>query len=101
MHVQYGSSMKVSILGKLYSIKSSHDPEFMQEAAALLAEKINQLQKKMGPMPAEKIAVLVGLNLAGELIELKKSHKDSAKKIKKRVEYVFEKLDALEKNQNQ
>lgn len=93
--------MKVSILGKLYSIKSSHDSEFMQEAAALFAEKINQLQKKMGPMPAEKIAVLAGLNLAGEFIELKNSHKDNAKKIKKRVEYVFEKLEALEKNQNQ
>lgn len=92
--------MQISILGKLYSIKSSQDARVAEDAARLFDQKIKELQSKLGPMPTEKVAVLAGLNLAGEFIELKKEHKNKADVIKSKVKHVFERLDEIEKNQS-
>ncbi|MFH1018163.1 MAG: cell division protein ZapA [Pseudomonadota bacterium] len=66
---------EVKILGKSYSVRSEFDPAFTNETADFVNGKMRELMGKAGTLPTEKIAVLTAMNLAGELLRLKK--KDS------------------------
>jgi cell division protein ZapA (FtsZ GTPase activity inhibitor) len=65
-------STEVKILGKTYTVRSEFDPSFTTKTADFVDSKMRELTGKAGLAPTEKIAVLTAMNLAGELLRVKK-----------------------------
>lgn len=72
------ANTEIRILGKTYSVRSELDPTFTVETADLVNSKMRELSGKARTLPTEKIAVLTAMNLAGELLRIKR-HQDGLK----------------------
>jgi cell division protein ZapA len=72
-------SIKVQIFGMDYSLKSDKDPEYIKQVAEFVDEKIQKLSTNTNVKSQTKIAVLVALNIADELFQLKKHYENSLK----------------------
>jgi cell division protein ZapA len=72
-------SIKVQIFGMDYSLKSDKDPEYIKQVAEFVDEKIQKLSTNTNVKSQTKIAVLVALNIADELFQLKKQYENSLK----------------------
>jgi cell division protein ZapA len=80
-----GSSMesvRVTIFGSEYSVKSDTDIETTRQIAHFVNSKMMTIQEQSSLRDNMKIAVLSALNIAGELFEVKARHDESVSKIK-------------------
>ena len=68
LHTEF-SEVSLDIAGRNYKLKTpQHQQQGLQEAAALLNEKIAELKRKSRTLSAEQAAVLAALNLSYELL---------------------------------
>lgn len=68
LHTEF-SEVSLDIAGRNYKLKTpQHQQQGLQEAAALLNEKIAELKSKSRTLSAEQAAVLAALNLSYELL---------------------------------
>jgi cell division protein ZapA len=68
LHTEF-SEVSLEIAGRNYKLKTpQHQQQGLQEAAALLNEKIAELKSKSRTLSAEQAAVLAALNLSYELL---------------------------------
>ena len=68
LHAEF-SEVSLDIAGRNYKLKTpQHQQQGLQEAAALLNEKIAELKSKSRTLSAEQAAVLAALNLSYELL---------------------------------
>ncbi|MDD2630753.1 MAG: cell division protein ZapA [Limnochordia bacterium] len=70
---------KVEIYGESYVIKGAVPKEYIAEVAREVDERISALQMKYKGLPLYKVAVLVSLNLAGELHQARKDNEELLK----------------------
>ena len=64
------SSVAVTIRGKEFRIRTDSDAAQLQRVAALLDQALAKVERKTGTVDSLDVALLTGLNLARELIEL-------------------------------
>jgi cell division protein ZapA len=65
-------SVPVRILGKEYNVESPPDePEALGASAEFVNERMSAIRKRGKALGAERIAVMVALNIARELLTLK------------------------------
>ena len=66
--------LPVQIFGKEYhlSTDADRDDDHIREVAALVDEKMRQIDREQGSQSAYHVAVLAGLDLVDELLRLKK-----------------------------
>jgi cell division protein ZapA len=86
--------MEIKILGKTYSIRSEFDERFMNQTADLVNGKMRELSTKVGPVAAEKIAVLAAMNFAGELLKLRREEEDRRMLLRQKASQVIKLIDA-------
>lgn len=67
------ASVAVSIRGKEFRIRTDSDPALLQRVASLLDQALAKVERKTGTVDSLDVALLTGLNLARELIELKET----------------------------
>ncbi len=67
------SSVAVTIRGKEFRIRTESDAALLQRVAALLDQALAQVERKTGTVDSLDVALLTGLNLARELIELREN----------------------------
>ncbi len=72
----------VKIMGRTFAVRSELDDSFVVESANLVNEKMNGLLEKSSPASTEKVAILTALNLAGEMLKIKRE--DSSRRTKLR-----------------
>ena len=60
-------SAKVTIFGNDYHIKATEDPEYIEQIARYVDEKMRELQGRSTVSSSTKIAILVAMNIADEL----------------------------------
>lgn len=95
------NSIKVQIFGMDYSLRSDKDPEYVKQVAAYVDEKIQKLSTTTNVKSQTKIAVLVALNIAEELFQLKRQH-DNTLKIFENIELKSKELcDSVDDHLNQ
>lgn len=73
MPVAAKSSVAVTIRGKEFRIRTESDAGVLQRVAALLDQALAKVERKTGTVDSLDVALLTGLNLARELIELRES----------------------------
>jgi len=66
----------INIMGEEYAIRGSSSPEHLQKVAEHVDSIMQQLSESNPHMSRHKIAVLASINLADELLRLKKDAGD-------------------------
>ncbi|GMR00465.1 MAG: hypothetical protein BMS9Abin18_1314 [Zetaproteobacteria bacterium] len=62
-------SIKVTLMGRSFSIRTQDDPEQVQAAAQLVQERVDELRKLGTTVASDRLLALVALNLAGEFLQ--------------------------------
>lgn len=70
----------IEILGEEYIIRSSASSEHVQEVGKYVDSLMNELREKYPAMSIQKVAILASLNLASDLLSLRKQGKGKRKK---------------------
>ena len=87
------NSIKVTIMGTEYALKSDADPQYIQEIASYVDQKIQKLVEGTQLTSQLKIAVLTAVNICDELFRLKRKHDKLVKEIESTSEEITENLD--------
>ena len=91
---------KIEIYGKSYNLKSSSEEIRVEEAAAYVDEKMQELAQTGKKPPFMDLSVLAALNIAMELLELQKetSSNDQVreKKIGRLIDVLETELQAID-----
>ncbi len=65
------TTIEVEIFGASYHVRGDSDSEYLQELAALVDEKMQEVAVHLKTVDRTKIAILAALNLADELVQRK------------------------------
>lgn len=60
----------VTILGRTYHLRGDGDSEYLQELAALVDEKMREVESATGTADTLKIAILASLNIADDYMKI-------------------------------
>jgi cell division protein ZapA len=63
-------STAVTILGRTYRLRGDGDAAYLQELAALVDEKMREVESATGTADTLKIAILASLNLADDYMKI-------------------------------
>ncbi len=66
-------SVKVTLMGRSFSIRTQDNPEHVQAAAQRVQERVDQLRRLGTTVASDRLLALVALNLAGELLQKEKT----------------------------
>lgn len=84
----------IEILGKIYPVKCPEtEVQSLQQAAALLNQKMQEIQDSGKVLGLERTAIMVALNLAHQCLKLEQHSDHSAQKLNQRVNGLLNKLD--------
>jgi len=72
----------VTICGEEYVIKGDKDPDHIEHVSAVVHQKMTQTSIANPRLPRNRVAVLVALNLADELLRLQADYKQFLKLLK-------------------
>jgi len=83
----------VEIFGQRYLLKGEAAPEAMTEVAALVDKKMTEMAKHSSGIAPAKLAILVALNIANELLELRREKKERDLFIGKKTKDLIERIE--------
>ena len=66
-------SVKVNIYGTEYPVKGEADPDYIEEVAAYVDEKMREVARNLTVKSTTKVAVLAALNITDELFRSQRS----------------------------
>ena len=66
------NKVRVTILGQTYNIKGDAAPDYIMQLADYVNEKVEEVGQNIGNANSLQIAILVSLNIADELFQIKK-----------------------------
>lgn len=94
-------SKKIQIYGKTYSLKSSSSEVDAEEVAAYVDSRMKELANARNKTSTLDLAILAALNIAQELLELKKQSEEKRnaedEKIRQLVAALDKELQGIEK----
>lgn len=94
-------SKKIQIYGKTYSLKSSSSEVDAEEVAAYVDSRMKELANARNKTSTLDLAILAALNIAQELLELKKQSEEKSnaedEKIRQLVAALDKELQGIEK----
>jgi cell division protein ZapA len=60
-------SVTVTIFGKEYTLKGGSEAEYVQEVAAFVDERMNEVARSAAVVSTDRVAILAAVNIADEL----------------------------------
>ena len=88
--------VSVDIRGKRLSIKTSHDPEFVQQLARYVDNKVRSLQMAAPSAPFDKLLMLASMNVAEELFAAQEESAYLRERIRERADALAHLIDNSE-----
>jgi cell division protein ZapA len=89
-----GGSVSVSIRGKALSLRTDHDPAFVQSLAHYLDRKVSALAQQAPHAPFDKLLMLASLTVAEELFQARQELDGLREEIKRSSAALLDLLDA-------
>ena len=71
-------SVTVTIFGKEYTLKGGADSEYVQEIAAFVDERMNEVARNSTVASTARVAILAAVNIADELFREQRKKLESA-----------------------
>ena len=75
----------VEIFGAIYQVRGHKDPEYLQELATIVDDKMREIAQHVSTVDTSKIAILVALNLADELFQSREQYEGERDQVQARV----------------
>jgi len=75
--LKLSNKCEVEIFGQKYILRSDSDDTYTRQLAALVDQKMTELAAKTKGVELSKLAIFTAVNIAHELLELKKQHKET------------------------
>ena len=92
MSAKSTTATDVEIFGAVYHVRGQKDPEYMQELARLVDDKMSEISESVQTVDTGKIAILTALNLADELYQCRKQQDGERDEIQEKVTALTEEL---------
>lgn len=86
-------SLKVVIYNQTYSLKSSHDEEYIQQLAAHVDRRMNEIASATMTVDSLRVAILAALQIADELYQARREMKETEEDIAERSSRYADLLD--------
>jgi cell division protein ZapA len=77
-------SYKVVIYNQTYNLRSDHDEEYIQQLAAHVDRRMNEIASASMTVDSLRVAILAALQIADELYQSRKEMKDTEEEIAER-----------------
>ncbi len=91
-----GRVVKVSIFGHSYPIRAKiEDEEYVRTIAKYVDEKMREIDEAMKPNSTMKVAILTALNIADELMTMRREREDVVLTYEEKVQAVSDALDQV------
>ncbi len=87
---------KVKIFGKEYPLSGDIDASLVDEVVGLVNHKMNEIAKELPLGSFQKVAVLCCLNLALELIAIKKEKSQPDPEVEKKIQSLIDIIEQLQ-----
>lgn len=86
-------SYKVVIYNQTYSLRSEHEPGYIEELAAHVDRRMNEIARQSMTVDSLRVAILAALQITDELYQLKQELKSTENEIADRSTKYAELLD--------
>lgn len=86
-------SVTVSIYGRDYTLKGEAEPAYVQKVAALVDQKMREIADQSALASTSKVAILVAVNLADELLRERQKHQQALSLLDERTGQITAFLD--------
>ncbi len=86
-------SVTVSIYGRDYTLKGEAEPAYVQKVAALVDQKMREIADQSDLASTSKVAILVAVNLADELLRERQKHQQALSLLDERTGQITAFLD--------
>ena len=70
--------MTVTIFGKEYTLKGGADPEYVQEVAAFVDQRMSEVAHNAAVVSTDRVAILAAVNIADELFREQQKRMEAA-----------------------
>lgn len=75
LHPETDQSVKVRIVGREYTIRGHGNKQYLEELAQFINDKANEIKEKTSVVSTLDVMTLTLLNVADELLQLRKKEK--------------------------
>lgn len=89
-----GGSVSISIRGKALSLRTDHDPAFVQSLAHYLDRKVSALAQQAPHAPFDKLLMLASLTVAEELFQARQELDVLREEVRRSSATILDLLDA-------
>ena len=79
------TATEVEIFGSVHKVRGDKDPEYLQELAQTVDERMREIAKQVSTVDSAKIAILAALNIADDLLQCRKQQEGERDEIEERV----------------
>jgi cell division protein ZapA len=86
-------SVTVSIYGRDYTLKGEAETAYVQKVAALVDQKMREIADQSALASTSKVAILVAVNLADELLRERQKHQQALSLLDERTGQITAFLD--------
>jgi cell division protein ZapA len=86
-------SHKVVIYNQTYTLRSSHDSEYIQQLAEHVNERMNEIARATMTVDSLRVAILAAIQIADELYQSRREMKETEEEIADRSAKYAELLD--------
>lgn len=82
----------MQIGGDEHTLRTSADPEYTRRCAQLVDERMTQIQRHVGPVAADRAAILAALSLADEWLQAEEKAREASEQIAERIRSITTRL---------
>jgi cell division protein ZapA len=86
-------NVKIRIAGQQFTVSSDTGEATIQELARLVDDRFRHVKKQTRTADTQILALLTALQIAEDLVEERRAHKDLKRKIKQKVEALLLRLE--------
>ncbi len=88
-------SVKVNIYGTEYPVKGEADTQYIEEVAAYVDSKMQEVARSLTVKSTTKVAVLAALNITDEFFQARSSHSEEESELESRISALAERLEGI------
>jgi cell division protein ZapA len=86
-------SVKVSVAGQQFSVRTDAQPKYLQELADFVTAKMDEVRRSGRTITTQSLALLAAMNIADELYQLRASQRELKRQVREKTERILNHLE--------
>lgn len=86
-------SVKVSVAGVEFALRTTAKPKYVKELANLVSARMDEVRGTGRSVSTQSLALLAAMNIADELLQLRESHRLLKQQVREKSERILRYLD--------